>query len=301
MRQATVRSSIEARLEHLFGAAIDWHRATGVVHVAAIDARARAVLAVGPGAPASPTDRFVLGFARARADAIVTSGAILRAEPDLVHRSADDPEEERAWQGWRRAVLGRSEPPCVLVLSESGRIPPAHPALAGPGRRILWTRAQDPSKSEDGARTGTGARSRTLEVRIDPGSGAAGGAGAAASLARAIAWLRAEVGTATIAIEAGPAATLGLYRAGADPASERVDSSSIDELLLALFAGDGAKRVAGEAFPSAARLAAFFAGTPGRAASAASASDQPRSRVRIEEPSGPWIFERYRRAGGGGD
>lgn len=304
MSQPTARSSIDARLARLFGEAIDWRRASGVVHVAAIEARSRSVLAVGPGAPSSATDRFVLGFARARADAIVTTGAILRAEPELVHRFADDPDDDRLWQAWRREVVGRSDAPCVLVLSERGWIPPTHPALSAPGRRILWTRTAAPPRPGAGEPAALG--TQRLELRLDPGGVGEGVGGAAASLERAIAWLRAEVGATTIAIEAGPAATLGLYRRAAERRSARPSPPTIDELLLSLFAGVGAPLVAGEAFPSAARLAEHFAGTPTRAiepttATPASASasipDPLRSRVRIEEPSGSWIFERHRRAG----
>ena len=254
------------------------------------------MIAIGPGAPASATDRFVLGFARARADAIVTTGAILRAERDLVHRFSDEAGEDEAWRGWRADQVGRRESPCLLILSRSGELPLDHPALAGSPRTIVWT-------SQAGqARLGrAGGR---FEVRVGIGGGSrktlahAGGpehSGAAEALSDAYHWLRDELGAETVAIEAGPGATLGLYEAaGGDSAKfARAASSSpriarVDELLLSVYAGGAPTPVAGPGFPPKERLAAYFSGT-----------GQPGTRVRVEEPSGAWLFERYRRAAEG--
>ena len=70
----------------LLGPGLD--RALGVLHVAAVwetpDGRYR-TLRVGEGAIRSASDAVVLSAARARADAIVTTGRILRDEPELMH------------------------------------------------------------------------------------------------------------------------------------------------------------------------------------------------------------------------
>ena len=132
-------AAIERELASLYDVGIDWRRAGGVVHVAAIGANPRGALAVGPGEIGSSTDRFILGFARARADAIVTTSAILRSEPALVHRTSEDPAEEEAWGAFRRAVLGRREEPELVVLSNRGELPRDHPALRRSGGVVVLT------------------------------------------------------------------------------------------------------------------------------------------------------------------
>lgn len=283
------RAGLEARLETLYGGGIDWARATGVVHVAAIGARARAVLAIGAGAPASPTDRFVLGFARARADAIVTTGAILRAEPALVHRCADEPEQDARWQRFRAERLGRRRPPELVVLTAGAELPLEHPALCQAQRTVVLTSAAGRARLTEalGSRTAAGghpawARSTgKLEVvALD----AAPTTPVTEFLARAIAWLQDARGHETIVLESGPRSTLGLYAAG---------RPWIDELLLSVFEGGDFATVAGPPFPDAAALARYFAcGVAG----AENGRSQPLSRRRVEEPSGAWVFERYRRA-----
>lgn len=214
-------AGIEARIAELFGAAVDWRRETGVVHVAAIGARPRAAIAVGADAPRSPTDRFVLGFARARADVLVTTAAILRAEPALVHRTADDPREEEAWSRWRAEVLGRRAPPRLLVLTASGAFDREHPALRAGAEPLVWT-TQDATP--------------------------------AAALSAALTALRAQAGVETIVVEAGPKSTAGLY---ASPAS----AGDVDELLLGIYAGGAFPAVEGPLLPSTEVLARCFGGS----------------------------------------
>ena len=75
------------------------------------------VIAINASAPASPTDRFVLHLARSRADAIVTTGSILRAEPKLTHGVAGPAKDRAELDAWRRESLGRSASPLSLVLT----------------------------------------------------------------------------------------------------------------------------------------------------------------------------------------
>lgn len=281
------RAGLEARLEALYGRGIDWARATGVVHVAAIGAASRAVLAVGAQGPASETDRFVLGFARARADAIVTTGAILRAEPDLVHRYADDPEQEAGWRRFRAERLGRSGPPELVVVTAGAALPLAHPALQAAHRSVVLTTAAGRARLEECiARAANAARdasaapaigSRLERVALD----APPGDTASAFLARAIDWLRSVRGHETILLESGPSATIGLYAAS---------RPWIDELLLSVFEGEAFPAVAGPRFPDPPTLRACFTG-------ASVATEEPPlcTRLRVRESSGPWVFERYRR------
>lgn len=237
------RAALEQRIAGLFGGDVDWRRQTGVVHVAAVGAQTGAAIAVGPSAPRSPTDRFMLGFARARADFLVTTAAILRAEPALVHRTAEEAGEEAAWSRWRAEVLGRSGPPGLLVLTASGAFDRAHPALRAAETVVVSTTE---------------------------------GAAPAAALQAALAALRARPGVETIVVEAGPHATVPLYE---DYRSTR----AFDELLLGTFAGGAFPAVPGPRLPPSAVLARRFV------------SFGPVSRVEVEEASGPWRFERFRR------
>lgn len=278
----TRAESPELEIAALFGAGIDWQRESGIVHVAAIGAAPRRALAIGPGAPASPTDRFVLGFARARADAIVTTSAILRAEPTLVHRASDDLEEEAAWQRWRAGVLGRRDTPECVVVSQSGRVPLDHPALRGPGRATIVTTAGGRARL---ARAASPVEVVVVEDRVvEGGQGDGGMAGPERLLSDAIRWLQSRRGAGTVVLEAGPRSTVGLYaKEAGDPVLAR-----IDELLLSVFDGGPFEAVAGPALPDLAALACYFGGDPPRG---------PRSRCRRREASGPWDFERYRRDG----
>lgn len=278
------RPELDRRLERLFGQGIDWRRETGVLHVTAIGSRPRAAIAVGPAAPRSRTDRFVLGFARARADAIVTTGAILRAEPELVHRTSDDALEADAWTHWRSEVLGRTTRPLLLVLSASGEIDLHHPALAAAPRAIVWTTASGRARIgrsqgrieivTDGDRSGASER-----VEVEVGS-ADGPTRALFALSAAIRWLRRSASSQTVVIEAGPRSTQGLY--ALDPSGAR-EVVSIDELLLSVYAGGSFPSRAGPDFPTSERLAAYFS------------SAEPRARARVDETSATWLFERYRR------
>ena len=75
---ASPTSGLDARLCALFGDDVDWRAATGLLHVLAIGASPRLPIAVGPGAPESATDRFVLGFARARAGLVAQYALVTR-------------------------------------------------------------------------------------------------------------------------------------------------------------------------------------------------------------------------------
>lgn len=126
----------------LLGPGLD--RAVGVLHVAAVweapDGRYQ-TLRVGEGAMRSASDAVVLSAARARADAIVTTGRILRDEPDLVHTSIAPPDVGVELDAMRRTVWGLSGPPWIAVLTASGDIPVDHPAVARAARPLFFTGA----------------------------------------------------------------------------------------------------------------------------------------------------------------
>lgn len=261
-------STVTERIARLFEGrgVVDWPTATGTIHVAAVQDETGHVIAIGPEAPKSGTDRFVLGFARARADVIVTTGSILRSEPDLVHRLAESPEEQSALAAWRQATLGREDRPRLLVLSGSGRFPTDHPALAA-AQGWIWT------TREGRQRCGTPPDGFDFVVPGEDTDDAEDANGVAAALA----WLLAQDDVDTLSLEAGPSTTAALYdraeRAG-------VAFGGVDELLLSRFEGDLAEAADGPDFVPAQDLLDRFGA--------------PATSIRVLEESGPWRFERWR-------
>lgn len=248
------RNELSKQIEILYGRC-EWTETGDCLHVAAVHGPSARVIAIGPTSPPSVFDRLALGLARARAGVILTTGAILRAEPDLVHRYSEDPEEDRALADWRQRVLGRSESPRLLVLSGSGDFLRDAPALREADGWI-WT---TPSGA---ARLGAAPDGFEIVVREN--------AGDAAVQAIRFAWEQAE--SKPVLVEAGPTTTRSLY------AEE--GSSLVDELLLSRYEGKLEASAVGPAFIDEATLARVF--------------DAPISSVVIEEASGPWRFERSR-------
>jgi riboflavin biosynthesis pyrimidine reductase len=197
---------VEARIEALWGVRtlpVD----AGVVHVVAtwFDGESHRAIRITPQSPKSETDFFLLNLARARADAILTTGRILRDEPDLAY--ALPPAWAPQLEHWRETALGRSSPPRVVVLTAGRGIDPDHPTFHGWASPVVVT-------STDAAR----ALRRDLPGRVDV-------IGLASTDARdVIAWCRADGGR-TISIEAGPSTACALY---ADP-------SIVDELSWSQF------------------------------------------------------------------
>ena len=104
------------------------------------------ILRVGPETPRSATDAFALGLTRARVDAIVTTGQILRDEPALT----SDLRDPRL-VAWRRERLGKARPPLVVVLSRGQGLDRSHPLFgaaevcvrsAGLRDSLAWLRTE---------------------------------------------------------------------------------------------------------------------------------------------------------------
>ena len=260
-------ASLDQQIASLYGD-IDWSSAQGLLHVASIVDSSRAVLAIGPAAPISATDRFVLGLARARAEVIVTTGAILRSEPTLIHRYGENDELDDALADWRSRVCGRSRRPALVVVSRSGDFPIDHPALREAETGIVWT-------SKDGARRIGSIANDLGHFSVADGSARSSvTTGLADSVASLIEEVSERLDARTILIEVGPTLARTFYpeQAGVRP--------RIDELLLSRFEGDVANAAIGPSFESESVLASMFS--------------QAQTSVRVDEPSGTWCFERYR-------
>lgn len=197
----------------------------GVLHVVAVaeEDGARRVMRIGPHAPKSAMDHFVLDLARARVDAILVTGAILRAEPTLRYDLAGPGRSERAFEAWRRDVAGLSEPPWLLVLT-GGDVRFDHPAFSSWARPIVYTRASVAARL----------RAPCEVIGVD-----------APSARGAIDYLLRERGCASVSVEAGPSTAVPLY----DP------PVAIDELMLSVFEEKLDPRARGGRFPSEADLA----------------------------------------------
>jgi riboflavin biosynthesis pyrimidine reductase len=229
----------------------------GVLHIAAVwrdpDGRLP-TLRIEADTPRSATDRFTLGLARARADAVLTTGRILREEPALRHRYHEEPAIESALTEWRRAVLGKRHPPTSAVLTSGRALELDHPLFAGPAPvRILTSPGAAAALRDRGLPQGVTA------CGVEP-----------LTVWRAIGMLR-ERGSATVAVEAGASTSRALY----EPVLR------VDELCLSFFAEAGlGASLRGPAFLPAGRLAALFG--------------PPSSLHAEREPDGRWLFARFR-------
>jgi riboflavin biosynthesis pyrimidine reductase len=198
---------IDQKIETLYGA--DVSAVGGVIHVASVWSDPKGVLhnlLINDSTPLSLLDEFVLSLARMRADAIVTTGRILRLEPEMTH--APDEDEAEDLLEWRATRAERDEPPLSVVLSRGEDIDLEHPVLHSWSRPMIYTQYA-------GARAlDVAARARGIELvgEADP------------SLASLLTYLRAARGCETIVIEAGPSTTAALY----------VAPGQVDELMLSV-------------------------------------------------------------------
>jgi len=196
---------ISERLRSLYGE--DPAEACGVLHAAAVWRSPEGVLRViriGPGCPASETDEFVLRSARMRSQALVTTGRILRAEPDVTHI-----EQDTALLAWRRDQVGRSEPPRSVVLT-SGRHLDLHHPLLKTGHRPMIV-------SDEGAAESLRLAARKAGLAVEV-------VGRPRPSIRDTLSLLEGQGCQTILVEAGPTTATPLYD----------EPVRVDELLLSV-------------------------------------------------------------------
>ncbi|MEM9191250.1 MAG: dihydrofolate reductase family protein [Myxococcota bacterium] len=182
----------------------------GTAHVVAATASSGAelsVMKIDASTPKSDHDFFALQLSRVRADAIVVTGGILRAEPNLRYDLEGSPDFVRALTAYRDTRCGHQTPP-VLVILTRGRVPDAHPVWESWARPLVFT-------SDHGATNLAGKLpSRVSVVGVEE-----------PSVRSALAHL-ARIGCRSISVEAGPSTAASLY-----------DPLALDEVLLSTFAG----------------------------------------------------------------
>lgn len=181
----------------------------GVLHVTAIDGNTGRTLRIDERAPKSQADTFALNLTRARADAIIITGGILREEPALSYAPGAPGPESEALRAYRHHY-GPSGPPRLVIMTRGAGLPLDHPVFHdGHTRPILY-----------------GPASGVLPLRQDTDAEVIGHTGDA-HLGALLTLLR-ERGATTISVEAGPSTTRALY-AGPVPL--------VDELCLSTYAG----------------------------------------------------------------
>lgn len=212
----------EQRIEDVFADPL--RSPAGVLHVASATESVGgelALLRIGPGTPTCATDGFVLELARARADAIVTTGQILRDEPTLRTQIGVDAAS------WRRERLCKPDPPLLLVLSSGRALPSRHPVFACGAGVVVYTNSEGAAEL---SRVGF-ANPPEIVWEREP------------SLRAAVAFLRRR-GARSISIEAGASAVADLY----------TEPLGVDELLLSIFEGELPQARLAGSLPSLAQL-----------------------------------------------
>jgi riboflavin biosynthesis pyrimidine reductase len=185
-------AEIERRARGLYGSAAT-REVSGVLHVLSAvetaDGRLH-VIKIGPHAPKSSTDFFVLNYWRAHADAILTTAAIVRAEPALSHELQGPCKAELT--AFRNSRFGTEAPLCA-ILTRTGDLPLAHDLWHD---RVQYRVLTAPERELE---LQAHLRERATVVGL-PDLGAA----------NAVTWLRAQ-GAKRILIEAGPSTANALY------------------------------------------------------------------------------------------
>jgi riboflavin biosynthesis pyrimidine reductase len=207
--EARAVAEIERRARTLYGSAAT-RTVSGVLHclsaVETADGRLH-VIKIGPYAPKSSTDFFVLNYWRAHADAIVTTAAIVRAEPALSHELQGPQASELAT--FRKLRLNKLEGPLCAILTRTGDVPLAHDLW---NDKLPYRVLTSPE------------RASTMQAELASRAEVVGLPDL--DVTSAVAWLR-EQGATNILIEAGPSTANALY--GSMP--------GVDHLLISRFQG----------------------------------------------------------------
>lgn len=223
----------------------------GVIHVLALADRddGPRVIKIGPDSPKSTHDFFALNLARARADAIIVTGKILRDEPQLRYDLQGDAAD--ALSRWRRDIAHKPAPPRLVVLTSGRHIDFEHPAFSSWAEPWLFTSRE-------------AAGDLTPPQRVNVWGSASPG------IRQAVDWLKAQ-GARTISIEAGASTATELYE----------PPLAVDEVMRSVFEGSLDPEHLDRPFLDDELLERHFGAA--------------HTRARLDEPSGPWRFERWLR------
>ena len=249
-------ADVAAAVRRIYGSPLD---ARGLIHSASVwqgDRGRYVAFTTGRGPSPSQHGEFAAHLARARADAILTSGRALRRQPELDHRLQGPGAAGDALAAWRRDHLLKSEPPVTLVVTANADLDLDHPVFRHWTRPVVLTTGQSQWQLESRA--------------VDQGIEVVGSD--TPSVRTAVEFLRRAFGAATIALEVESDALREL----SEP------PIAVDEVLLTI---DQAPRIPapalGAPFLTAEQLVRRFAerSTP----------------YRVASESGQWCLQRFRR------
>lgn len=187
-------ASVDRAARKLFGSELDSRPA--VSHSAAAwnnpASEMLTAIRINEYGPKSDLDFLSLHIARARADAIIITGKILRDEPTLGYDLRADTRWGDALLQWRERRWGLWEPPWLLILTAGGQIDFAHPALHGWVNPVIFTSDRTAERT---------LADSPIPVVADE----------APDIRRAIYHLQTSKDCQCISIEAGPSTALTLY------------------------------------------------------------------------------------------
>jgi hypothetical protein len=225
-------SSVDRAARALFGSPLDVRPVVSHSFAAwreAPDAPLTTIL-INEYAPQSALDFLALHIGRARTDAIIITGKILRDEPNLRYDLRADPRWGDALAHWRERRWGLCDPPWLLILTGSGEIDFAHPVFDGWARPLIFTNDRVATRKLAAA---------PCPVVADE----------APDIRRAIQHLQLARGCESISIEAGPSSARVLY--------ER--PMLVKELLLSVYLGPSLdERARGEPLVTLAEVRRIF-------------------------------------------
>lgn len=211
------------------------------------------ILRIVEATPKSATDMLVLGSSRARADAVITTGKILREEPDV---TVAFPDHARAdLEAFRREILGPEARrlPLPFVLTSGRGFDPKHRMIRDAGGAVVVTDQAGSKRLED-----QGLPDTIAVVAVE-----------APNIREAVRVAREQFDARTISIDAGPTAANALHD----------DPLLIDEVFLAVYEGGLGPELLGPPFVSQQHMTERFVPASAKA--------------NVDEPSGPWSFQRF--------
>jgi riboflavin biosynthesis pyrimidine reductase len=206
--ELTDANSVDRAARALFGSSLDTRPAVSHSFAAwrvAKDEPLKTIL-INEHSPKSDLDFLALHVARARADAIIITGKILRDEPALRFDLQADPRWGDALLSWRERHWGICDPPWLLILTGTGELDFEHPVFHGWVRPLIFTTDRTAARRLAAA---------PCPVVADQ----------APDLRRAIRHLQSARGCDCVSIEAGPSTARSLY--------ER--PMAVKELLLSVY------------------------------------------------------------------
>ena len=206
--ELTDAASVDRAAQALFGSSFETRPAVSQSFVAWRTAEGEPLdtILINEHSPRSDLDFLALHISRARADAIVITGKILRDEPNLSFDLRADPRWGDALLNWRERRWGLFDPPWLLILTGRGELDFDHPVFHGWARPIIFTNDR--------------AAARKLAAAPCPVV-----ADEAPDIRRAIRHLQVARDCECVSIEAGPSTVRALY--------ER--PMVIKELLLSVY------------------------------------------------------------------